>query len=265
MPVRNEENGYRILHGKYRLSLLLCFFSRKLAMPWTASQRWLVGAALAVVTTGYGLYHHREQQMDKLYAEASGTLPAFRGTVEAQSAVKKLAAYNGDRSTVMLLNIALGRTPFTWPDVQREAMNALASRRDPKTSASLAIVLQPHIPLPTRHAAADALRNIQCTSDCVRSILHYLERVWQDEPNYEDRTTFPLGLNEGVKADLANEQEALYQTLYAVLKREPRSTMEVLYQITGLGQMLPRDSGSRWSLACSSAKLARRCCNQRTF
>jgi hypothetical protein len=196
------------------------------------------------MTAGYGLYRYREQQMDELYAEASGAPSAFHSTVEAQAAVKKLATYRGDRSTVMLLNIALGRTPFTWPDVQREAMNALASRRDPKTSASLANVLQPRIPLPVRQAAAHALRNIPCTGDCVSSVLHYLERVWQGEPNYEDRTMFPSGLNETVKADLAKEQEVLYQTLYGVLKREARSTMQVLYQVYGVGT----DSPSRFGL-----------------
>jgi hypothetical protein len=214
-------------------------------MPSAASKRWLAGITVALVTAGYGLYRYREQQMDKLYAEASGTPPAFQGTAEAQAAVKKLATYRGDRSTVMLLNVALGRTPFTWPDVQREAMNALASRRDPKTSDALASVLQPHIPLPTRQAAADALRNIPCTPDCVRSILHYLERIDQGEPNYENRTSFPAGLNEGVKADLAKEQQALYQTLYAVLKRESGATMQLLYQVYGVGT----DAPSRFALA----------------
>jgi hypothetical protein len=182
-------------------------------MPSAASKRWLVCTTVAVVMAGYGFYRYREQQMDRWYGEASGSAPAFHGTVEAQAAVKKLATYGGNRSTVMLLNIALGRTPFEWPDVQREAMNALASRRDPKTSASLASVLQPHVPLPTRRAAADALRSIPCRGDCVRSVLHYLERVWQGEPNYEDRTTFPPGLRESVRADLQKEQDALYQTL----------------------------------------------------
>lgn len=220
------------------------------------SKRWLVGATVAVVTVGYALYRYRERQMDNLYAEAGGASPAFHGTVEAQAAVKKLSTYRGDRSTVMLLNIALGRTPFTWPDVRREAINALASRGDANTAVILASVLQPHMPLPTRQAAADALQNMPCTGDCVISILHYLERVGQGEPNYEDRTTFPPGLNEGVKADLAKEQAALYQTLYAVLKREARSTIEVMYQVYGVGT----DAPSKFGLALLSRMQFREAC-----
>jgi hypothetical protein len=213
-------------------------------MGWSlANKRRLAGATIALVTAGYGVYHFREQQMDKLYAEAAGIPSAFRGVAEAQAAVKQLGTYRGDRSTVMLLNIAIGRTPFAWPEIQREAMNTLAARRDPKISPALAGLLQPHVPLPARQAAADALRTIPCTMECVQSILHYLERVWGGESNYEDRTVFPSGLNEGVKADLAKDQEALYQTLYAVLKRQGESTMAVLYQVYGIGTNAPSKFG----------------------
>jgi hypothetical protein len=90
----------------------------------------------------------------------------------------------------------------------------------------------------------------------VRSILHYLERVEQGEPNYEDRTKFPAGLNEGVKVDQAKDQDALYQTLYAVLKREARSTMEGLYQIYGVGT----DAPSRFGLMLVSRMQFRESC-----
>jgi len=217
---------------------------------------WLVMATLATITTGYGFYRYREQQIDKLYAEAAGLPPAFRGTVEAQAAVKKLGTYRGDRTTVMLLNIALGRTSFPWADVQREAMNALAARRDPKISASLANLLQPHVISATRLAAADALQTLPCSGECIMSILHYLERVWQGEPNIEDRTTFPPGLDEGVKADLAKDQEVLYQKLYVVLRREARSTIEALCLVYGLGT----DTPSRFSLTLLSRMKLREAC-----
>ena len=66
-------------------------------------KRLLASATVAIVTAGYGVYRFREQQMDKLYAEAAGIPSAFRGVAEAQAAVRKLGAYRGDRSTVMLL------------------------------------------------------------------------------------------------------------------------------------------------------------------
>jgi hypothetical protein len=219
-------------------------------------KRWLVVATLATMTTGYGLYRYREQQMDKLYAAAAGLPPAFHGTVEAEAAVKKLGTYRGDRSTVMLLNIALGRTSFPWPDIQRAAMNALAARRDPKISVSLASLLQPHLTATTRLAVADALQTLPCSGECIASILHYLERVWRGEPNYEERTTFPPGLNEGVKADLAKDQEALCQKLYVVLRREARSTIEALCLVYGLGTSTP----SRFSLTLLSRVKLREAC-----
>ena len=115
----------------------------------------------------------------------------------------------------------------------------MASRHDPSISAALASVLQPHEPLPTREAAANALRELPCMAECITSILHYLERVWQGELNYEDRSTFAPGFDESVKADLAKNQEALYQTLYGVLQRENRTTIEVLIRVYGLATDAP--------------------------
>jgi hypothetical protein len=216
----------------------------EVVMERTTLKKILVATSVIISTAAYGLYRYREQRIDNLYAEAAGIPPAFHGTKEAQAAVRTLATYGGDRTTGMLLNIALGRTPFTWPDVQRDAINALTSRRDPSISTALAIVLQPHQPLPTRQAAAQALQSLPCTPECVRAILQYLERVWRGEPNYEDRTSYPPGLSEGVKADLAKDQEALYQALYRVLKREPKLTLGILVQVYGLGT----DSCSKFAL-----------------
>jgi hypothetical protein len=221
----------------------------------------VVKRVLALVTTvsltaGYGLYRYREQQMDRLYAEAAEILPAFHGTTEAQAAVRKLSTYKGTRSTEMLLNVALGRTPFTWPDVQREAINALAARREARIATALAKILQPHYPLPARQAVAEALRALPCTEECVKSILHYLERVSQGEPNYEDRTSFPAGLNESVKTDLAKQQQGLYHALYDVLKHDGTLTLDALVQIYGLGT----DAPSKFSLALVSRMQFREAC-----
>ncbi|MGA2325049.1 MAG: HEAT repeat domain-containing protein [Bryobacteraceae bacterium] len=216
----------------------------------------LAAVSVAAITAGYFLFQHREQRMDRLYAEAAGLPPASHGSAEARAAVRELGSFRGAKTTQMLLRIAMGQTPFPWPDVQREAIDALASRHDPSVTAALASVLQPHYPLPTRQAAAEALRLLPCTEECVKSILHYLERVWQGEPNYEDRTRFPPGLDEPVKADLAKEQQALYQALYAVLKREGRTTMGALVQVHGLGT----DSPSRFGLTLLSRMQFREAC-----
>jgi Holliday junction resolvasome RuvABC DNA-binding subunit len=80
--------------------------------------------------------------------------------------------------------------------------------------------------------------------------------VWQGEPNSEDRASLPPGLNEKVKADLAKEQEVLYQTLYTVLKREARSTIDTLIQVYGLGTEAP----SKFGLALVSRMQFREAC-----
>jgi hypothetical protein len=205
----------------------------------TGLRRVLAIVGVLVGTAGYGLFRYRDQHLDRLYARASGLPPAFSSAADAQAAVKELGSYKGSKSERMLLSIALGRTALALPDVQREAMHALASRGDSSISATLAMVLQPHYPLPTRQAAAEALQTIPCSPECIQGILHYLERVWQGELNYEDRTRFPAGLDEVVKADLARDQETLYQTLCKVLKRESRLTLGVLVQVYGLGTSAP--------------------------
>lgn len=195
---------------------------------------------LAVASAGvYGLYWYRGQRIERLYAEAAGFSGAFQGTPAAARAAKELGTFTGTRSTQMLLNIAFGHTPLAWPDVQEEAIRALASRRDEHIAIALAKLIQPHDAMPIRQASAEALQTMPCPPECVHLILHYLERVWQGEPNHEDRTTFPAGLNEAVKADLAKEQEALYQELGGILKRERRTTLAALAEIYGLGTVAP--------------------------
>jgi hypothetical protein len=208
-------------------------------------RRVLAIVGVVVSTAGYGLFRYRDQRIDRLYAQATGVPPGVRSAADPQAAAKELGTYKGSKSEQMLVNIALGRTVFAQPGVQREAMSALASRHDPSISSALAMVLQPHYALPTRQAAAETLQTTACSTECFRTILHYLERVWQGEPNYEDRTRFPAGLDEGVKADLAKDQQALYETLCSVLKREGQSTLRVLAQVYGLGTSTP----SKFSLA----------------
>lgn len=211
---------------------------------------------VAIVIIACSFYVYRERRIDHLYAEAAGIPPFFRGTMQAQAAVRDLGTYGGQRTTAMLLNIALGRTPFRWPETEREAINALADRKEPRLSEAVAILLQPQQTLPIRQAAAAALEKLPCGADCVRSILHYLERISQGEPNYEDRSTFPPGLDEGVKADDKKEQEELYQRLYAVLRHESQPTLVTLAQVYGLGT----DAPSKFALSLLSQMRFRDAC-----
>ncbi len=219
-------------------------------------RNWAAAVTVLVITAGYGFYRYREGQIDRLYAEAAGVPPAFRGTLQAQAAVRRLGSYRGQEVTAMLLNIALGRTPFTWPETQREAINALGNRAAPGLSEALAILLQPHQTLPARRAAADALQRIPCNADCIRSILHYLERVSAGEPNYEDRSTFATGLNESVKTGVRKQQDALYEALYGILRREAEATVVTLAQVYGLGT----DAPSKFALSLLARMQLRDAC-----
>jgi hypothetical protein len=195
-----------------------------------------LGVVLAIAAASYLSYRNR--QMDRLYAEAAGYPQSFRGTVQSTDAVRRLATYRGRRATEMLLEIGLGHGPLVWGDTQSEAINELGKRNDPGVALAVANLLQPHEGLATRQAAATALQHLPCNTECVGSILHYLERVWRGDPNYEDRTVRPTGFQD-VTASLQKEQQALYARLYRVLQREKLATLTNLVKIYGLGGDAP--------------------------
>ena len=198
---------------------------------------------LALILGGVAVasWAYRNSEINRAYAEASG-VGAF-DTVAAQAAVKRLASYRGAHSTRMLVSIALGESPGAWPDAQRDAISALSTRSDEHLSAELAALLQPHEPLPTRQAAAEALKVMGCSMECIDSILHYLERALGGEPNFEDRTYFSGELGADVKADIAKDQQQLYRTLYGILAREKLFTLSALTRIYGVGTAAPSKFG----------------------
>ena len=203
-------------------------------MGKTLKRLLALSAVVSVFIAGYLFY--RNKAMDRLYAEAEGYLPYYRGSRESQDAVKKLATYRGRRSTSMLLYIALRHNPLA-PEAQTEAIKALRERQDSEIAAALANLLQPHEGLRTRQAAAAALKDLPCKGACIRSILHYLERIWRGELNYED-SILHAG-SEDVAASLREDQKVLYGTLYSVLQREKSETLANLAEVYGLGSVNP--------------------------
>ena len=209
-------------------------------MKSPSPKQWISGFTLAVAIGGYGAYQHRENRIERLYAEAAGIAPYVRSSTEAQAAVGELAKYHGQRMTEMLLNVALGRTRSLWQEVQCEAIEALAGRSESGPAETLAALLQPQQPFPIRMATANALRKLPCGAGCIRTILHYLERVAWGEPNYEDRSISPPGeFGNGVMADIRKEQASLYEALYDVLRRNSRVTVLALDEVYGLGTDAP--------------------------
>jgi HEAT repeat protein len=189
-----------------------------------------------IVTIGY--FNYRNNAMERLYAEAAGYPQFFQGTTQSVDAVRQLATYRGRRATQMLLALARGHGPLVWGDTQVAAIKALEKRHDPQVPLALADLLQPHEGLATRQAAAVALQSLPCEAECLRSILHYLERVWRGEPNYEDRIERPPAFQD-VTSSLRKDQQALYADLYGILRRERTQTLMILIKIYGLGSQAP--------------------------
>ncbi len=67
---------------------------------------------------------------------------------------------------------------------------------------------------------------------------------------------FSEGLNEGVKRDVAKDEQKLYEALYGVLKRESRETLNTLIQVYGLGT----DAPSKFGLSIVSRMRFREAC-----
>jgi hypothetical protein len=206
-----------------------------LEMQKLGAKLLVFGGVILVISAAATLYNsYRNGVMSRLYAEAAGYPPFFRGSSESTAAVRRIASYRGQRSTRMLLDIGLARGPMIWPDTQTEAIQLLRERNDPDTAIALANLLQPHERLGTRQAVATALKELPCKIECVRSVLHYLERTSRGEPNEEDLTLFPPG-TENLRVDEKKDQQVLYDTLYAVLQREKLATLTNLDAIYGLG------------------------------
>jgi hypothetical protein len=196
----------------------------------------LGGVLLAIAAAAFLYDRYRTGVMARLYAEAEGYPPYYRGSAESQAAVKLLATYRGQRSLSMLLDIALRQNPLA-PEAQTEAIKALTRRKDPQIAVTLAGLLQPQEGLDTRKAAAAALQNLPCNRECIASILHYLERIWRGEPNIEDRWVLGPG-NEPVLANYRAGQQAVYDNLYSVLRREKKETFTTLVNVYGLGSVV---------------------------
>ncbi len=210
-------------------------------MDMRKTLKGLLAFVVAVAFVAEAYISYRNKPMDRLYAEAAGYPQFYRGSGESVDAVRKLATYRGRRSTSMLLNLALRNNPLA-PEAQTEAIKALQERQDPEVASPLANLLQPHEGLKTRQAAATALRNLPCKGECIRAILHYLERIWRGEPNYEDRIVHLPG-SEDVAASLKEDQEKLYGTLYSVLRRERMETLGAIMKFHGVGSSDPSPFG----------------------
>jgi hypothetical protein len=149
----------------------------------------------------------------------------------------------------------LGHGVLIVPETRDAAFKALRDRKDPTIGDELATLLQPHSGLRSRQEVAAALNDIPCQNECIRSILHYLERITNGELNDEDRMIFPPGA-ESWKTEQEKDEQLLYGNLQAVLKRESETTLSNLSAIYGLGS----DNPSKFGLALISQMNFREAC-----
>ncbi|HMD33239.1 MAG TPA: hypothetical protein VKG84_15090 [Candidatus Acidoferrales bacterium] len=91
----------------------------------------------------------------------------------------------------------------------------------------------------TRQAAAEALRDLPCGSECVVSVLHYLERIASGESNSEDRWVPPPSVEEAIARMRKKSQQGAYDALYSVLRNQKRETLTALAKVYGLGTPAP--------------------------
>jgi hypothetical protein len=69
--------------------------------------------------------------------------------------------------------------------------------------------------------------------------MHYLERIWQGEPNFEDRWVLQAGGDERAIASHKAGQQAIYNDLFSVLRREKKETFIALANVYGLRSVVP--------------------------
>lgn len=210
------------------------------------SRRWFLGVLIFVVLAAvpFWFISHRNQQMDQLYAQATGQPGYWTNSSEPDQAVRKLAGFHGERSTQMLLDIALGNNDMAiFSNAQIEAIKALRDRRgEPEIGTELASLLQPHVALGVRQAAAHSLENLPCKRECIDSILYYLERAQRGE--LRDDVLLPsnaavTAFDDQIKADIHKDEEAIATDLYAVLRREKQPTFLAFQDVYGIGSTRP--------------------------
>lgn len=202
--------------------------------------RFLLLAVLGILIASSIIWVNarRRQELDRLYAEASGDLRYYRTPTGSTEAVERIAAYHSARSKRMLIDIALGRSPYLVPgQTQTAAMRILAESNDPEVADELVKLLYPHIGFGSRIEAAAALQKLPCRQQCINSILHYLERVWWGEKNSEDNFIYPPKDNS--PAEIKQEQQQLYRNLYSVLEKEHSETLKSLATTYGFGTDSP--------------------------
>ena len=129
--------------------------------------------------------------------------------------------------------VATGRIRVLGVELQVQALSILAASADAEDLVELAKLLQPAERPIVRRAAADVLGSRGCPHECVGSVVHYLEMIFEGTPNLEE-----TGLDERVDPEAkitAADNAELYARLWMVLEKSGEQTEEILTRSHGLG------------------------------
>lgn len=138
----------------------------------------------------------------------------------------------------MLLDIARGRGPFVLPEARTEAIRLLENRKELFVSEGLARLLQPHEQLHIRLQVAGSLKELPCDIECIRSILHYIERLDCGEVPEEDAIGLPH-VERLLAPSLAKDKQELSENLILVIQKNEVATVANLQETYGLGSDNP--------------------------
>jgi hypothetical protein len=150
--------------------------------------------------------------------------------------VAKLDSYHGKRASDLLVRIAMADREFV-DDRQDLAIRMIAERDDPEALTALTGLLQPHVELARREAVARALQKGICANECVRSILHYEERLWCCHLDKE--SVLALINDQSTRSQIEKEHDEMLALLDAALVRNGSATVQVLRDVYGLGSPDP--------------------------
>lgn len=165
----------------------------------------------------------QSQIANRLYEEAN--------TPETNlQAVDRLASIkSGDAERLVF---ALIESPAASFANKNEAILRLGDSRNPKIADELSRFLQPHEPLALQNAVSGSLARMNCRTQCISNVLHYLEREYYGEHNeMQDRPGDP--------GNLTDIQHTVNDNLKTVLTQNAAETLKQLVTVYGLGSAQP--------------------------
>jgi hypothetical protein len=162
-------------------------------------------------------------------ARMSALAQSVMGTKADISAVTRLASYRGQQSAELLGVVVVGSQN---QGNRLAALQALVDRKDVARISRLSELMLPTETLPLRQALANAIYQVGCSSECLRNILYFEERMWRgDRPSEEVSANPPSQRSE--------KESELQTALDEILRKNKAALGPVLEKFYGLTPPFP--------------------------